>query len=198
MRKITLLILLLPLFANAQTEQLISKEKAVPDVLGMLGIPFGKTKQECIALMKQKGYLLEPEKTDYLSFHNVRYANWTETVATFYFSKGKFFHGIVIILPSEKAKALDEYDRLTSSLEEKYGSPNLVRDFKYPYKDGDGFERTALESGYATISDTWNDLGPGRVSATIDKSLIVIVSYSLTDEVKRLAEERKQQMLKDL
>lgn len=198
MKKLALIFLLLPFCCFAQNRLLLPGEKDIPSVNGMLGISFGKTKAECVALMKSKGYSYVPKKSDYLTFNNIKFAGRTNASASFYFHKNKFYHGLVIITPSQMPKALDEYNNVVGTLEEKYGPSDPIREYKYPYEDGDGHEMTALKGGYATITDLWKGVDPGIIFTKITESALICVEYIHRATAQEVLNEEKQKDLSEL
>jgi hypothetical protein len=189
-KKMKHLLIALTIFLNGAFAQ-------TTKITGMLGIPFGKTKAECIELMKAKGYKVSPSDNSYVTFDNVQYGKWKNANATFYFDKGAFYLGLMIMEPFEEPKALKEYDELISDLSDKYGNPSPTREFEYPYKYGDGDEIIALKGGYATVKDIWLDADSGALKTNINKDLLLSVSYIDINAAERKAGEIKESRLKD-
>lgn len=197
MKKLTLLILLVTSASCFGQNLLMPGEKEYPAVSSVIGIPFGKTKAESIVLMKAKGYILIPSKEDYLSFKNVKYGNYKAASFTLYFYKNQFFHGLVILIPDQEPKALDEYDELVSTITEKYGASDEVREFKSPFIDGDGYELTAIKGGYTDIKNNWSNLAIGIISTKINKSTLITIDYYNKELARKALSEQKEKNLKD-
>lgn len=197
MKKLALILLLIPFFASAQNQLTFPGGKELPNISSVIGIPFGKTKAEVITLMKGKGYSPTPNKESYLSFKNVKYGRYTAASFTLYFYKNKFYHGLIILIPEQKPKVYDEYNELVSTLSEKYGEPVSIREFKTPYKDGDGYEETAVTGGYATINDNWLNKGLGFLITELTKSTLIAIDYYHTEMYNTAFKEAKEDRQKD-
>ena len=196
MKKIALILILLPFYGFAQNLG-FPGGKDLPNISGMIGIPFGKTKFECITLMKAKGYVSISSKSEYLTFKNVKYGNYKAPSVAFYFYKGKFFQGLVILIPNAEPKAFDEYESLVADINEKYDESDPIRDFKTPYSLGDGYEVTAIMGGYTEISDTWKNKGLGTIVAKINKTLLITVDYYHIDMTASALKEQNTKNLMD-
>ncbi|MCX2474291.1 hypothetical protein OQZ33_08125 [Pedobacter sp. MC2016-05] len=90
MKKIALILILLPFYGFAQNLG-FPGGKDLPNILRMIGIPFGKTKFECLTLMKAKGYVSISSKSEYLTFKNVKYGIIRIHQLPSIFIKGNFF-----------------------------------------------------------------------------------------------------------
>lgn len=196
MKKLTLLLLLFPLLSFSQNLQLPGG-KDVTNISGMLGISFGKTKAECIIAMKAKGYLPSPSTSDYLTFKNVKYGSYKAASVSFYFFKAKFYHGLIIIIPTILPKTYDEYESIVASINEKYDEPMSTREFKTPYSLGDGYEVTAIKGGYTDISDLWTDNGLGMIESKIQESTLITIDYYHLEMTKEALNKTKEKNLTD-
>jgi len=99
---------------------------------------------------------------------------------TVYLFNDKLYHGVFYFKPEHDAQAIDYYNSLVSDLNGIYGAGSPYKTFKSPYKDGDGYEVTALSTGNASFFTNWGSEKANNIQATIDQvndDLYVLLFY---------------------
>jgi hypothetical protein len=187
MKKIILMLLMLPLSVFSQDTT----------ITGMMGIPFGISKQEVISKMKLKGYTNEPNQNEYLSFEQVKFGAFKSASVNYYFTENKFYQGLVVLLPDLDAKTVALYNDVIEEISKKYGPGESYKKFKSPYKDGDGFELTAIKTGNADYQTFWANRKQGIISAYISETLIVVIKYQDKALTKEAVESQSSKNASD-
>lgn len=172
--KKTLLIafLLIPLIGFTQTTKPID---------GFLGIKFGTSKAAVIETMKSKGAAIDSDdpSNETVTFKNVSLGH-RQTVTFFVrFVNNKAFEADYFFDPGLEAKTIEYYNDLLSDLTDVYGKGESFKNFKEPYKDGDGYETTAIASGKADYVTFWEDAANNKnsISLKIQPNLHVKLVY---------------------
>jgi hypothetical protein len=159
-KSILITLLLIPFLGFTQTTKPIE---------GFLGIKFGSSKTDVVAAMKAKGGVLSSSSTDSrLVFTNVKLGQRMPDWITVFLFNDKLYQGVFFFKPEHEAQTIDNYNSLVSDISGVYGPGNPYKSFKSPYKDGDGYEVTALSSGNATIFTNWGSEKGNLLQAVID------------------------------
>lgn len=161
MKKILLItLLLIPFIGFSQTLKPID---------GFLGIKFGSSKADVIETMKLKGATIDSDnpKNEIVTFNNVSLGH-RQTVTFFVrFVNNKAFEADYFFDPGLEAKTIEYYNELISDLTDVYGKGQSFKNFKDPYKDGDGYETTAISSGNADYVTFWEDANNNKNSISL-------------------------------
>jgi len=121
-----------------------------------LGVPWGSSMDTAEATFKDKGFKTPEKEKDYILYRNEKFAGRLATAIALYFSDGKLYQAIVIIIPAENY-ALIEYDSLKSDLEIGCGRPDSSNaKYEIPYMAGDGKEEEALMENKAELQTMWS------------------------------------------
>ena len=149
--KKTLLItlLLIPFLGFSQTTKPIE---------GVLGIKFGASRAEVTAAVEAKGGKkmdVTNATPNQLVFNGLTLGHRVPEYALFSFDDDKLAGCMFILKPDNEPALLTDYNSLVSDIAEIYGTGKPVKQFKSPYKDGDGDELDAIRGGYATIFTNW-------------------------------------------
>jgi hypothetical protein len=180
-KSILITLLLIPFLGFSQTAK---------PVEGFLGIKFGASKADVVAAMKAKGGVLSPASTDsQLLFTNVKLGQRMSEWLTVLLYNDKLYKGIFYFKPEHDSQAIDYYNSLVSDISGVYGTGSPYKSFKSPYKDGDGYEVTALSSGNATIFTNWGSDKANMIQAVIDpvKDDLYVLLFYIDDVVNAQA-----------
>jgi hypothetical protein len=159
-KSILITLLLIPFLGFAQTTKPIE---------GFLGIKFGSSKADVVAAMKAKGGVLSTGSSDTrLIFTNVKLGQRMPDWITVYLFNDKSYEAVFYFKPEHEAQTIDNYNSLVSDINGVYGAGSPYKSFKSPYKDGDGYEITALSTGNATIFTNWGSDKGNMIQAVID------------------------------
>jgi len=168
----TCLIILTSLFTKAQTNKPID---------GFLGIKFGSTAKQVTSVLTGKGAIAETEEAkDVLRFNNLSLGSRKLDDFYAYFINDKVFQAEFFFKSEPEAKTIEYFELLAQDITGVYGKGEYSRIFKSPYKDGDGYEITALKSGNAEYYITWKDNNQNTIREEvniIDDILYVKLSY---------------------
>lgn len=185
---IIITLFLLPLSAMPQGKKPIDS---------FLGIKFGSTILQVKTAMQSRGSTFDKtnSQTDLLLFDNVKLGSRVPTVFGVRFINGKAYSAIFIFKPKPEARTIEYYDDLQKTITEVYGKGESTKTFKSPFKDGDGDELSALESGNADYSTFWYDDKENMIAMTINEELEISLIYkdavlgSLADEKNKVKEK---------
>ncbi len=163
------------------------------------GIKFGSTIQEVEEIMKTKNAIIDEEdSTDEIKIYtNCIFAGRETEYILLYFVNDSFFAAKVGFKEDLDTKTIELYKSIRSELNEKYYPTKLtVEKYKKPYYKGDGFEITAIQTGYAIIQSTWafckKDSEKLRgITLQILPNLVVQLSYQ-DDELLDIALEKEK------
>lgn len=170
---------------------------AQQDVTSFYSVPFGSTKAEVILLMKEKGYILKPSASKYLTFEKIRYGLRTAHSASFYFYNNKLYKGLILFLPELESKILNTYTGIAEELTEKYGDGESTEDYTTPFEKGDGYFLTALKTDKLQINTEW--IKPsGSIELSIAPSTLISISYQDRKLANQAYNEQKTKTNNDL
>lgn len=164
--RITILMCLLLFVAQAQ-----------PQMKGMLGIPFGSSKQAVIQLMKQKqpDALFYSEQGDKYIMQKGSFAGKPVLLWVFSFVDNKLHTAKVVLDLSREIEIYELYRTMCTNINEKYYvSSHFVNDCRYPYDSGDIESLTALKGGYLRCFTIWNFNQEGFVDDANGQSCIMV------------------------
>lgn len=160
------------------------------EITGAFGVPFGSSKAQVEMIMSYKGYKMDAKQGTSATFENIAFGAFKNCAAVFKFTGNKLFQ-ITIFLPDVMdSKLIEQYDHVVEELSNKYGKPESFKNFKSPYKDGDGYETTAIKTGKATFISFWSG-GQGSISAEIVTDSYVKVIYQDSVLIKEAINEQK-------
>jgi hypothetical protein len=82
------------------------------------------------------------------------------------------------------AGSMDYFNEMRTILSEKYGEPSTsVRNFVYPYREGDGREIRALIEEKATVMDTWRPANfNGSICLKLNPGIVSMTYFSASQE----------------
>jgi hypothetical protein len=177
MKKILLLaLLLIPFFGFSQTTKPIE---------GFMGIKFGSSKAEVIAAMQAKGLTQSQiDKPDILIFNNPVLGTKTASAMSVLFVNDKAFEANILFTPDADDHAIIFYNNLVDDINSVYGKGEDHKDFRGSFKEGDGYELTAIQGGDADYYTTWRS-GTNRIKVKISVKLTTVLIYvdnTLSDE----------------
>lgn len=184
--KQTLLValLLIPFLGMSQTTKPID---------GVLGIKLGDTREQAIATIKARGGIPDaPGKDpDFRTFSNIKLGHRDAFGAYITTLDDKvYWIGIMFKIELE-AQVIDYYNNLVKDLTDVYGQPTrIIKTFKDPYKDGDGFETQALSTGNANYVTIWTS-GDNSIEVFITTKLKVVLNY-YDNKAKVIADKRQK------
>ena len=169
-KPILIAFLLIPFFSFAQTKKSIDS---------FLGIKFGSSVAQVKAAMQARGSVFDPvnSKGDFIMFDKVTLGSRKPQVFGVKFANGQACGAVFIFKPSLEARTIEYYDDLKKDITEVYGDGESKKIFKSPYKDGDGDELTAIESGYADYSTLWFDDKRNVIAETISSEMEITLLY---------------------
>jgi hypothetical protein len=182
---ILITFLLIPFLGISQTTKPID---------GFLGIKFGTSKAEVIAAIKAKGGVLSGDATgDDLTFTGVDLAQRSSVQFMVSFYNDKAYQAAFFFKPDNEPGTIDYYNALVNDIAGVYGKGNPTKTFKSPYEDGDGYEVTALEGGYASFFTDWesdNNLLQATIRPIQDDLYILLFYIDKTIEAQAKAAEK--------
>jgi hypothetical protein len=171
MKNLTLIaFLFLPLFSIAQTKKPIES---------FLGIKFGSSVAQVKTAMLARGSTFDTKnsKAELLLFDQVTLGSRKTSVFGVKFINGQAYCAIFIFKPELQARTLEFYNDLKKDMTEVYGDGESKKTFKYPYKDGDGDELMAIESGNADYSTLWFDDKRNVIAEKITSEMEITLIY---------------------
>lgn len=169
------LLFLIPFLGFSQTTKPID---------GFMGIKFGSSKAQVISALTARGAKqVETNKPDFLFFTNVTLGHRTTDVLAVWFINDKFFASSFEFKAEVDDKTIEYYDSLVNDINDVYGAGKATKSFKDPYKDGDGYEITAIQAGDANYYTNWVDNG-NIIQATITLKLAIRLLYKDTELAK--------------
>lgn len=187
MKKLFLItLLIIPLYGISQTKPIES----------FLGIKFGSDAATVKAAIKAKGGLFLEKKSsgELLAFTNVKLGHRSSSFFAVKLINNKAFEADFFFDTTPEAKTIEAYNALVSDINDIYGKGESIKTFKQPYKDGDGFEITAIHSGNADYKTFWES-GDNSMTAIIDDDLSIELTYQngpLADQaIKKLKAKEK-------
>lgn len=147
-----------------------------PVLDGFWNIEWGTEKNRAVYLMKLKGCSVVDDADRIVTLTG----SFIDEPAIFYltFCGGKQLSMATVVFNYQGSNAVFRYDNIQRLLVEKYGKPAFVhRDFKIPYKDGDGNEEAAIVMGMANISSIWTFPNKDTITIFISDKLGTILVY---------------------
>lgn len=152
---------------------------------------------EMIEKYKAKGFAVVSKDETYLSMTGKMNGNTIELNMAFT-PKSKLVWKLLVYLPknSDWYYLKKEYQDYKDLLTEKYGTPS--DDFHFflsPYKEGDGYEITAVQVDKCRYTAFWEKEG---LSIEISKFKQVKIGYENLTNSALLTKEKKETGLKDL
>jgi len=169
MKKILLIaLLLIPFFGFSQTTKPVD---------GFLGIKFGSSKAEVIAAVKAKGGQLSQDKADQVVFTGVKLGHLSSAVFFVKFVDDKAYSGIFGFQSDVEDKTIDFYNDLVDQVTGVYGPGKSEKNFRSTFKDGDGYEITAIKEGDADYRTIWRDGDRTGIQAMINDKLYIYLFY---------------------
>ncbi len=186
--KKTLLIalLLIPFLGISQTKKPID---------GFLGIKFGSSKASVLAAMKAKGATLDKENSgaDNLDFNNVKLGHRITVDFDIRFTDNKAYSAVFIFKAEDDPHTVGYYNLLVNDINDTYGDGKSTKEFKSPYKNGDGNEELAIEGGYADIFTDWES-NNCSIQASVSNKFEILLLY----QDDKLAAQAKAKEKSDL
>ncbi len=178
-------LLLLPFYGISQTKKPIDS---------FLGIKLGSTTAQAKAALQARGAIFDKteSKPEMLVYKNVSLGSRKAEYLIFATINDRVYRAFFIFKPQLRAKTIEYYDNLVSSIEDVYGEGEATLEFKSPYEDGDGHELSAIEGGYADYSTLWISENENSIEAKISTGMMVILEYQ-DSKLMDIAIEKKKQ-----
>lgn len=173
------LFLIIPFLSFSQTEV---------DVTGVLGIPFGSSKEKTNQVMIAKGTKKDLSSKSPM-YTGVAFGAYKNCMVIFSFINDKMYQAIIMLPSDVEGTTVDKYDELNSELAKKYGEGENLTTFKYPYEKGDGHELTAIRIGKADYTTYWIRQ-QGSLSTYISKNLDIFIKYQDRALIKEAIKEQ--------
>jgi hypothetical protein len=173
---------------------------------GFMGIPWGANKEKVKSvLLAREGATLDPKATkgEYVVCDGGKFGGKRVEWITVLFAEDQMCKALVAIQPKEH-EVINEFHEWVSALSEKYGPPSRKWEFfSSPYKDGDGYETTAIRVGKGTYAAAWEfpPQGGGEADSIfieITDELFINISYENAKLMSRATEKKKAKDSKDL
>jgi hypothetical protein len=193
MKKLSFILLILPILSSGQTKTLD----------GFLGIKFGTTKAASIAAIKAKGGVqdLKSSNPEDLVFDGVTFANRKTSFIRVSFINNKLYQGDIFLAPSKEPKLIELFETIVEELNDVYGEGKVYKSFKSPFEEGDGYEITALTTGHAEYNAYWfvnSSVGAkNAISLKITESGFVKLSYQDDKLIDIVIDKQKAEKAKD-
>jgi hypothetical protein len=170
MKKILLIALfLMPVIGFSQTLKPID---------GFLSIKFGSSKADVTAAIKAKGGTVSKEAPNALVFKGIKLGHLDVFGLTVWFYNDQACQAQFFFKAELEDKTIDFYNDLMSQVSDVYGQGKSTRVFRSTFKDGDGYEITAIEQGDADYSTIWADKdNKHRIVETISPKLYIMLTY---------------------
>ncbi|MCZ4224941.1 hypothetical protein [Pedobacter rhodius] len=172
------ILLIMPFFCFCQTDE---------DINGVLGIPFGASRDKVIEVLASKG-AISKQKEGKILFSNVKFGPYEGCLAIFSFVGNKFYEVIISLPHGPDGTVINRYDRVNRELSKEYGETKTYKKFQYPYKEGDGRTLSALKGGKAEFEAYWTK-EIGSVSSKIMATLDIFLTYQDNKLTRKALEE---------
>lgn len=170
---------------------------------GFMGLKFGTSRSVVADALKAKAGVIDLENSNekVLVLKNFVFANRKSYFMIVLFFNNQMYRAAVVFKPSVEAKTVELFDELVAEISEVYGEGQVYRNFKTPYKEGDGYEVTAIKTGHASYSAFWFvNSSEGRkngISLTIDENASVTLTYEDGELTKKVVETQMAERAKD-
>jgi len=188
MKKLFIIFLLI---ASVNT---LSAQNDTIEIKGALGLTFGMSKLQVQNILTKKGGIIDKahSKQNVIVYDKVKFGVRATDFLLLKFVNNKLYE-ITAEFSCIKPKTQELFDLIKSDIETKYQTGACYRDFKSPYTDGDGYEITAIQGGYASITCYWSSTKKDAIIALeINESLSVVLTYQdnkLIDEKEKTVEK---------
>ena len=168
-----LIITILPLYIYGQ-EKPIDK---------FIGIPFNSSRVSVLEQIKLKGGdPVEVSDTTIIGAIGIKFAGRTTDLISLRMHNDKFFQGVIILDPELEGKTIEYFITIRNELTEVYGKGKQLTSFQSPYRVGDGYELTAVQTGKGQIASAWtyeNQAGDKNwISIEITPDLKIRLTYT--------------------
>ena len=144
---------MLPAIAICQTSASVDTLKS------FWGIKFGEKKEVAKKVLYTKGNVTITEKTEgnmsILSVSNAVFSDKKVLLLILKFVNDKFFQA-TLNYDTEAPNIRRDFESIANALNEKCFVVKTYGDFKYPYKENDQYEETALATGYGKLVAYWS------------------------------------------
>jgi len=166
MKRIILVLLLVPVFCSAQSKKALSH---------FWDIPWGTSIERAEAIFKERGF--ESFVNDNYLIAEAKYEGENAAIMLLFNRSNRLYSGNVIYTSSE-ANTLRKYDNYRKVLFRRYGSPTTaIEHFEEPYKKGDGKEIQAIKTENAFYFTEWQFGDDCLASVSILQSLDVCLTF---------------------
>lgn len=145
---------------------------------GFWGIDFGAKKEDVIRIMSQKeGVEFAGDIDGSLIYEGGKWAGKSISALYFEFYEGMMITATVILEPSSERYVLTLFDDIVAKLNQKYyATKKIIKEFKPPFKAGDGYETLAIESDKTLFYAIW-EFNYSQIIVNVLKSMNVVVRY---------------------
>ena len=168
-KSLLILLLLIPFVGFSQNLKPINQ---------VWGLKFGASKSATLAAIKAKGGTLDIiTKTGIYIFKNIKFAGRKPLSMAAFFFQNKFYSASFLFKADDDPGTIDYYNDLVINIDSTYGPGQVTKNFTSGFADGDGNEIVAIQGGYADYQTLWHDDNNNYIIVTIDKNLMVELSY---------------------
>ena len=193
MKKLTFSLILSLLFGLTQAQ--------TNTLEGFLKSKWGSSTTEVKENNAGKGYLYydgEGADENNLIVLEADFAGESDCLIIWKFTSNKLFEGTVLISPDLKARAMEQYEQMSSKISGKHGTGETYESYDYPYEKGDGHWETAFKLGKGNLSTYWNFDDGNIISMTLTENLSIRVTYQSTDLVSEAVRKQEADNSDDL
>jgi len=167
MKRIVLLLLIIPAFCFAQNKKALSH---------FWDIPWGTSIEKAEGIFTERGFTSFRDGETLIT--QARYEGEEAIILLIFNRVNRFCSGNVIYTGSESG-SLEKYDNYRKVLFRRYGMPDsAVEYFAEPYRKGDGKEIEAIKSENAFYFTEWQFQDTNLASVSILQNLDVCLSFS--------------------
>jgi hypothetical protein len=151
---------------------------------GFLGVKFGDSPTQVITALKSRGIVVQSGAVvnGKMILKNVTLGDSTARTLEISFFKGKAYEGSFFFEADDK-NFVEYYNEIKDAVDLQYGKGNSKKFFKFPYKENDGFEASAVKGGSAIYSTTWLDKSKptkNTINLSITQQLKIKLTYKAT------------------
>lgn len=168
-------------------------------VFTFAGLRWGASRREVASVLETKGYQNVHVDDDGDVVFQGKWLSYRTVGVGLIGRDGLAKVTYVIVTPDDEA--FEMYDTVREELTRKYGPPDIdVRDFTWPYYEGDGYEGQAIRTGMAKLVCAWltgEDASDGGVMIDVDSDNVVVRLMYESKEWSREADRRKREASAD-
>lgn len=172
---------------------------------GFWGMTFGSSMAECKKnILAKEGATIDNKNSSetVLIIDGAIFGGRKTDFISLEFITNKLHTARVFYPKTLEAKVEELYSEIKSEINSKYYTTKVdFRNFKSPYRDGDGYDTQAIRLGKGTVAAFWkfkrSDEFENLISLEIKEDLIVSLSYQDGKLIKEAVQKRKSESSKD-